>query len=270
MGFAYAQGTGTPGGFFSAQGTGHAFAPSQGSEGGAVAFSPTDISGLLKWHNDTSLFWQDSARTTPVTANNDPIGSWDDLSGNGRHAIQATAGLRPLYKTGAQNGRVGVLYDGVDDVLTTAAVSYGAFTMFAAIKMTTANMLFGHNTAGDEDYQYRNGSSIEVNRSATKSAANVDAGAGWMDGTYIIVHRFDGTHAGHSVRRNGAALAVTDVSAGNPGTGASSGTLAIGARSDGSLTSAGHVLEIGFYDASLSAGNTTSIETYLNSRWAVF
>lgn len=73
-------------------------------EQGAV-FDPSDLSTL----------WQDSARTTPVTADGDPVGCIDDKSGNGNHATQATASKRPLYKT---SGGLHYLYfDGVDDLL---------------------------------------------------------------------------------------------------------------------------------------------------------
>lgn len=54
-----------------------------------VWYDPSDI---------TSLF-QDNAGTTPVTADGDPVGLMLDLSGNGFHASQATAGNRPVYKT---------------------------------------------------------------------------------------------------------------------------------------------------------------------------
>lgn len=53
------------------------------------------------WYDpsDLSTLWQDSARTTPVTADGQPVGCIDDKSGNGNHLKQATAGARPLYKT---------------------------------------------------------------------------------------------------------------------------------------------------------------------------
>lgn len=59
-----------------------------GSDGGW--YDPSDISTL----------WQDSARTTPVTASGQPVGAMDDKSGNGRHLLQATAAARPTYLSG--------------------------------------------------------------------------------------------------------------------------------------------------------------------------
>lgn len=59
--------------------------------------------------------FQDSAGTTPVTANNDPVGRINDKSGNGNHLVQATAGFRPLYKT--SGGLRWLEFDGTDDTL---------------------------------------------------------------------------------------------------------------------------------------------------------
>jgi hypothetical protein len=109
VGFARAQGTGGIGGFASASGVGHGFAPAQGAEGsaGAAAFSPGDIANyeLDLDFSDVTKLWQDSGRTTPVAVDTDPIGACDDKSGNARHFTQATGGNRPLYRT-AQFGAV--------------------------------------------------------------------------------------------------------------------------------------------------------------------
>lgn len=84
---------------------------------------PTDsrLGTLYLWldANDIATLWQDSTRLTPVTANNDPVGAWDDKSGNGRHFLQTTSGNKPLYKT-SQDGTAGLKLDGVDDYLTRA------------------------------------------------------------------------------------------------------------------------------------------------------
>ena len=48
--------------------------------------------------------WGISGVHAPATASSDPVGYWGDKSGNGRHAVQATAALRPTLGTlGAKN-----------------------------------------------------------------------------------------------------------------------------------------------------------------------
>lgn len=55
------------------------------------------------WLDDTTSLWQLSNGTTPAVANADPIGRWDDRSGNNKHVSQATASLRPTRANAAIN-----------------------------------------------------------------------------------------------------------------------------------------------------------------------
>jgi len=57
------------------------------------------VDGVWYDPSDLSTLFQDSAGTTPVTADGDPVGLMLDKSGNGFHATQVTAGNRPVYKT---------------------------------------------------------------------------------------------------------------------------------------------------------------------------
>lgn len=60
---------------------------------------PSDYAGLEFHYQYNTGYWQDSARTTPATAGGDPIGAWDDQSGNARHATQVTNARRPTLGT---------------------------------------------------------------------------------------------------------------------------------------------------------------------------
>lgn len=92
-----------------------------GSEEGAW-FDPSDLSTL----------WQDTAGTVAVTGDGDPVGRVDDKSGNGNNWLQATAGLRPLYKTAG--GLHWLERDGVDDALKSGTV----FTLKANTTLAAA------------------------------------------------------------------------------------------------------------------------------------
>jgi hypothetical protein len=67
----------------------------------AEAFSPLSLSPAL-WLSDTGS----------------DVSIWSDISGNNRHATQATAGSRPAIITSALNGRQVRRFDGVDDLLS--------------------------------------------------------------------------------------------------------------------------------------------------------
>ena len=84
--------------------------------GGAAPFDPASLSPY-SWFDpsDLSTLWQDTAGTSPVTADGQSVARIDDKSGNGRHMIQGTAANRPLYKT---DGTLHwLLFDGVNDRL---------------------------------------------------------------------------------------------------------------------------------------------------------
>lgn len=83
----------------------------------ASGFTPRSITGLALWldASDASTLFQDAAATTPATATSDPVGSWLDKSGNGRHATQSTAGYRGVV--GTQGSRRAITLDGTDDHL---------------------------------------------------------------------------------------------------------------------------------------------------------
>lgn len=72
--------------------------------------------------SDLSTMFQDSAGTTPVTADGDPVGLIRDKSGNGNHASRSTASLRPTYKT--DGTKHWLLFDGTDDSLATGSIDF--------------------------------------------------------------------------------------------------------------------------------------------------
>ena len=86
------------------------------------------------WYDpsDLSTLYQDSAATTPVASDGDPVGRMEDKSGNGNHATQATSAARPVYRT---DGTLHWLeFDGVDDFLEAASVDLTAYsTVFVSL-----------------------------------------------------------------------------------------------------------------------------------------
>lgn len=55
--------------------------------------------------------YQDTARTSLVTADGQSIASPTDTTGNGNHGTQSTAGRRPVWKANIQNGLGAALFD---------------------------------------------------------------------------------------------------------------------------------------------------------------
>jgi len=63
------------------------------------------------WYDpsDFSTMWQDSGKTTPVTAAGDPVGYISDKSGRGNHAFQTTSASRPTLARIPSSGRRNLL-----------------------------------------------------------------------------------------------------------------------------------------------------------------
>lgn len=92
----------------------------------ARVWSPDQIaSATLKlWLESDAGLYQDSGGTTPAAAADDPVGLWQDQSGNNYHFNQATDNTyRPLLKDRIFGVRRGLLFDGSNDVLNSVAAS---------------------------------------------------------------------------------------------------------------------------------------------------
>ena len=94
------------------------------------------------WYDisDMSTLFQDAAGTIPVTATGQPVGLVLDKSGRGNHATQTTSTARPVLGQDG-NGKRCLVFDGVDDWLSTAAPvdlsSPSALSVFASVRQTS-------------------------------------------------------------------------------------------------------------------------------------
>ncbi len=232
----------------------------------ASSFVPTDIPGLQLWLKADGTLWQDSARTTPATANNDPVGAWDDASGNANYAIQATAGFRPLLKTSVVNSKPVVRFDGTDDFLAfTATLVPAPVTVFVVLLPADSgvNTLTCGLTAS---LQYR----IEGYKQRLVKCQVADMGfsSTAMSSTLFSIIGFTYSSPDAAFRLNGAA----------DGTLSSAQTFTlpetvlgknVGAGTDDE-DFAGDIAELLYYDSVLSGGNIASVEAFLNAKYAIY
>lgn len=72
------------------------------------------------WYDlsDLTTLFQDSAGTTPVTADGDPVGLMLDKSGNGNHATQPSTASKP------ETSALGLSGDGDDDFMLSSEIGY--------------------------------------------------------------------------------------------------------------------------------------------------
>jgi hypothetical protein len=231
------------------------------------AFSPASLTGLVAWYRADGTKWQNSARSTPAVADGDPVGAWDDLSGLGNNALQATAGSRPLLKLAIQNGRPVIRYDGINDFLaavSNAGLSPTTITIAAVMKPTSfANTpLFVAKTSAYNMYSSTLGA-------FSADLPNVLAAAGGtlVTGTWYVLE-FVTDASNMWLYKNAVQAATRATPAGNLASNANA--LGIGARGDGVSPTAGDYAEVVIYNRALNGTERGQLETYLNAYWAIY
>lgn len=131
------------------------FLPPMGLHGLKNAFDASAIADL----------YQDDTLSTPVTANNDPVGGWvDKMKSTAQNVLQATGSKRPTYKTQAIKNHPGLLFDTgdfLDSVVTSASapISYVVLFKSGTIGSTMGMICAYDNAAG--------GSRLHINSAGT-------------------------------------------------------------------------------------------------------
>ena len=220
-------------------------------------FSPEMVSGLKLWLDAgvPASLWQDSARTTRVTADADPVGAWDDLSGNGNNVIQATAGSRPTFKQNIQGGKPIIRFDAVDDFLGGDPSDFTPTTIYAVVQ--TASSALGRVVDGGSG---NDGILVQSSLYAARfgSASNrtiADVGA-----AFHVLGAVSGAPA----------LTIYDgveTSTGNTEAFASFSVFKVGAFSAGTQPFAGDIAALLIYTGTQTAYQRAAISAYLKQRW---
>jgi len=137
----------------------------------SLLFAGGQRGGMWLFSELSSLF-QDTAGSTPVTTSGQTIGRISDLSGNGNHATQATAGSRPAYDVSGSLRRGS--FDGTDDFLQTAAIDFSnsdKLTIFVLVRKNS-----NHNASIAEtsvNFNVNNGSVLIFSISSGTYSQNV-------------------------------------------------------------------------------------------------
>ena len=215
--------------------------------GGGAPFSPASISGLQLWY-----------KADAITALNDgdPLATWTDQSGNGRNATQASATIKPLYKTNILNGMAGVLFDGVNDVMSIVYDMPATTSIFIVYSGWSSGSLIGNNGEATDMIQRATTNFPDSNLLVINTSQS-------MANNKILTMLFNYTTDNYTIRMDGASVGTSSAAA-NVTT---PGAITIGQSYNEPL--AGYLHEVILYNAVLSAGDYAAVETYLASRWGV-
>ena len=250
-------------------------------------FTPATISGLQLWLDaaDASTLFDATAGGNLVTTDGAAVARWQDKSGNNRHATQGTANARPLLKTGIKNARNGLRFDGVNDIIQTPSYSLtsNAFTIYAVVARPWQTTKFA--AVISQNYNQTTGlalitTQLTVQDWLVRSIASFGNGynpgrsprANGQYSTSIANNTFHilGTSMSSSqatLTLDGSSVATNQsLAASVP---SNTGAFQIGNNSLNDQWN-GDICEILFYDAALTTTQRQAVESYLNSKWAIY
>lgn len=241
-----------------------------------TGFGPNSVGGLVYWFDASRL---------PLT-DGDKVSSWTDYSGRSAHAVQSDSAKQPVYKTNIINGKPVVRFPetgGEHLLLTSASLANGTAMFFVgnfstlqtasafpiALRTTTTDTAAGDTflvwraTSANVGiawrgaaFQYTTTGSWSGNILATVRINSI--GGGQMQ----FIYRLNGTTIGSSQTGAGTTLAPTNGALGGRFEPPSPYNIVEWSKMD--------LAEFFMYSSSLSAGDVTNIESYLNSKYSIY
>jgi hypothetical protein len=226
--------------------------------------------------------WGISGVHAQATATSDPVGYWADKSGNARHMLQPTGSLRPTV--GTQSSRTAIVLNGTTQWLRQERTNYqrrGAFIVWRRTG-TPVNFSspFGANSL-TVNAATLGGSSYSSSDAASLSYYNVP------NSHYYAAN--SANNKATAVRYNAASMVVADANNFNAGFRAAQDTAAANlVYIETSASNATHwahfagvepydpargypcqLLEVLFYNNTLTASQVSRIERYLAAKWGI-
>ena len=250
----------------------------RGFFGGTRAFTPSSISGLDLWLDaaDGNTLFDATSGGNLVTSDGSAVKRWEDKSGNGLHATEATSS--PTLET-AEKNNLNTLNFATSKRLTCSfsARNYTAQTLFVVAKFSTSasgfGRLFSQRSSGANDYDFtqyipllRNSSNNQVSSwkaSGLRSSVSVVNNSFYIfrafhDSSLLNVRANTTTGADYSTTLN---LNIVNFIIGDM------------IRADGGSDNAfwnSLIAEVIVYTKSLTNAESDLVTNYLNSKWAVY
>ena len=249
----------------------------------ATAFTPSSIAGLKAWY--------DASDTGTISLSGSAVTQWNDKSGNSYNLTQGTAARRPTSGVNTLNSKNVITFDGNDVLQASTASNWtflnnsgGATVFMAAYYDTSAVQTMIFDTSGSTT------GAVGVTTfrgSADKLGAFVAYGTG---GQYVSLDsnlqtltdatafywsmKLDNSNATAAnrikTRVNGGAESGANTYTNSPSASAPAQALLLGSYDTaGSQGFQGRIAEIIMYSGILSAGDISSVNSYLASKWAL-
>jgi hypothetical protein len=227
------------------------------------------VTGAALWldaSQQNTLFTD--AGTTPVTTSGQSIYQWNDLSGNNRHAIQATSGNRPTWTPPAsgQNGLGCSRFSSSSQWMTNTSLSLPQpFTVFARIRNNSSQAYpvvfdFSPTATGSRAILF-------AKRTDTTNTPSLYAGAVVGFGTVLSTGYTNCNIGGVFNGSSSIGLLNGTETSVSPGTFGGTGGYQISNMYDAATKFDGDICELIVYPFAASSIQRASILSYLNSKW---
>lgn len=216
------------------------------------AWSPADLSNLVAWYDadDPATFTFSSGSV---------VSQWNDKSGNGYNLAQAVVAQQPS-RSGSQNGRPTVIFDGIDDYLRSPT--------FAAIPQpyTIVAMFRWSAPANDRRLCSSGANTMQIllfggSRYTLFAGGLSTIGAVQTANAQCAQIVFNG--AASEIFQDGASIGT-----GNPSNAAVAAPFVMGARADGTLFGNVEVFEMLVVSSTLSPADASEVLSYSQTKWA--
>ena len=239
-------------------------------------YASLPVSGAALWldaSQQSSLY--SDAGFTPVTTSGQSIYQWNDLSGNNRHAVQATSGNRPTWVPPAsgQNGLGVANFNGSNNFFVGQWQNFTDLTLFIVARNTNAYSPGGRMFSQSDDTYADNVQTptttyipAAVASTSQFLSTNISQQAilsvSFPNNTYQrFIHRRTGTTGSNTVG--------STTTAGTIGTVTRNMTrYCMGRNTNGTDGNwAGQICEVIAFPRQLTSGEEASINSYLNTKW---
>jgi len=238
--------------------------------------TPATIAGLQLWLDAADpLTLYDATSGGALVAADGLVRRWEDKSGNGRHASEATYG--PTRKTSQQNGHSALLFNGSSTFMTGSSTpsTGNVRTAFAITKSanTSGNDFFQIGVHGASNFRAftlrQSYGSPNSGISSDLIANNVNVNGEQLTINQYHVSCWRQTSSTRAVRywHNGTEKTVT----GTPDSFSASAGFFVGKiRVTSDITFwPGYIAEVIIYDVELSDADRATVETYLMNKWGI-
>lgn len=211
--------------------------------------------------------WIDPSDSGSVTLSSGKVSQINDLSGNGRHMVQATSTNQPTYASGVKNGLNAMQMSGSQWVRQSSNWTPASTTTFYIVYMMSAGYLATGWTnyrldLTNRDNTYNTGAIQVEGGNITVQAATFDtANSTWY---YTTLVRQTGNSA--QTWLNTSAIAS---SASSSFSALGSGVLTLGTRGDNAAPMTGYIGEVLMYDGTHNSTQIGQTQSYLAAKWGI-